>query len=87
MATTWQRLGKRPGPIMYAYGFMRIERSGLRIAEPWRAWDVLRVLEGDVLRVLAVRPMYATTFHRTLAAAKAHCEDVVGERERSHGES
>lgn len=66
----WSRLGKRPGPVMYALDFMRVERvphgrSGWR----WRAWDVLRVPE--------IRPTNPTTIHRTLRAAKGHCESIV----------
>lgn len=63
----WVRIGKRPGPVMWSYGFMRVERvwPGPR----WRAWDVLRVPE--------LRPMHPTTVHRTLLEAKAHCEKVV----------
>lgn len=61
----WTRLGKRPGPVMRALGFMRIERT----SRGWRAWGVLRVS--------LVRPMYATTTHKTLRAAKQHCQQIV----------
>jgi hypothetical protein len=61
----WKKLGKYPGPTMWAYDFMRIENT----FKGWRAWDVLRVPE--------IRPMFPTTFHETLRAAKLHCETVV----------
>lgn len=61
----WVRVGcRRTGPVMRSYGFMRVERC----ANGWRAWDVLRV---------SGRATHPTTVHPTLAAAKAHCEEVV----------
>lgn len=62
----WQRMGKRPGRVMWALAFMRVERASVG----WRAWDVLRVPH--------VRATYPTTFHRTLKLAKERCERVVG---------
>ena len=54
---------------MWALDFMRVERSlGLRV-DRWRAWDVLRIP--------SIRPPHSTTFHKTLRAAKDHCEAIV----------
>jgi hypothetical protein len=63
----WVRLGKRPGPVMWSYGFMRVER----VLRGWRAWDVLRVPE--------LRPTHPTTIHKRLRDAKEHCEAIVGD--------
>lgn len=68
-ADGWTRLGTRPGPRMWAKGFMRIERYE-RGTKPWRVWDVLRVPQ--------LRPMHPTTFHRTLTLAKAHGDQILG---------
>jgi hypothetical protein len=61
---SWTKLGKSPGPVMWSYGFMRVERTN----SGWRAWDVLRVPQ--------IRPMFPTTIHKTLRDAKKHCEQV-----------
>jgi hypothetical protein len=64
----WARMGTRPGPVMWSLAFMRIEKV-YRGRPMWRAWDTLRVSD--------VRLMHPTTLHKTLKAAKAHCESVV----------
>ena len=64
-ADGWVRMGRRPGPVMWSYGFMRVER----VPDGWRAWDVLRVP--------VVRATYPTTIHKTLRAAKDHCQQIV----------
>lgn len=61
----WVRLGKRPGPVMWSYGFMRVER----VLRGWRAWDVLRVPD--------LRATHPTTIHKTLRNAKKHCVAIV----------
>lgn len=67
---TWQKLGEYPGHVMYVLGFMRVERVP-HGNQKWRfrAWDVLRAP--------AVRKQYPTTTHKTLAQAKAHCEQIM----------
>ncbi len=64
---SWVRVGQLPGPVMWSYGFMRVERA----IRGWRAWDVLRVPD--------LRPTFPTTIHASLRAAKVHCEKIVDE--------
>ena len=55
----WVRMGRRPGPVMRAYGFMRVER----VYRGWRAWDVIKGYVG--------RHPYETTIHKTMRAGNA----------------
>lgn len=66
----WVRIGRRPGPVMRAYSFMRIERGH---AGRWRVWDVLQIPMG--------RHPYAETAHMSLRAAKQYAVRIVCEDE------
>lgn len=65
----WQSIQTTSGEI-WVLGFMRVER----IPHGRRQW---RYRAWDVLRVPVVRPTYATTIHKTLDLAKAHCEAIM----------
>ena len=67
----WVRVGKRPGPVMYARDNLRIELAftGRTFANRWFCWDVIKNFPAHVTA--------KTTFHPTLAAAKARGDQII----------
>ncbi len=64
----WTRFGLPGSRVMRALYFMRIEKT----PRGWRAWDVINIQE--------VPHHVPETTHKTLRAAKEHCEKVLAIR-------